>query len=147
VDSCLRAAKDIAASPDDLLHIVLIHELAHHATASAVIKDGYGKRFCWGDDDNYDKDACPSVHEYFAQALAFVSIDQNQGTRLDALRRLSKHQSSMYRTWEVLDAFTQNKVGLCSIRDSLRSQFLALLKTRPQVPEMWDMHKIYNYNE
>lgn len=85
VDSCLRAAKDVSTSVGRLLNVVLIHELAHHATASAVIVDG-GKRYNW---DAYDKchgGTWSGVHEYFAQALAFVCVCQNHEGPLDALR-------------------------------------------------------------
>ena len=39
VDSCPRTSRDLSVSFDDLLQIVVIHELAHHATASATIVD------------------------------------------------------------------------------------------------------------
>jgi hypothetical protein len=144
VDSCVRAAKDIGASVDDLLHIVLVHELAHHATASAVIKDDAGKVFCWDDYNKCQAGTWPSVHEYFAQALAFVSIDQNHEKRLDALRRLSRQQSAIYRTWEVLDAFKRINVGL----EILKAQLLALMKVHGKQPvELEDMDLESGYEE
>jgi len=149
VDSCLRASEDLSVSAADLLQIVLIHELAHHATASAVIKDRYKKVFSWEDYDKCNDNPWPSVHEYFAQSLAFVCVAKNQAGRLNALRSLSKQQSAIYRTWEFLDAFAQNKVGLHLIRASLKAQFLALMKSdgSRSVPEPEHMHTIVGYDE
>jgi hypothetical protein len=127
VDSCSRASRDLSVSIDDLLQIVLIHELAHHATAWATIVDRRRSIYTWTDYDNCYGDSWPSVHEFFAQALSFLWLAKHREELLGAFRTLSRYQPSIYRTWEVFDAFTQNKVPLRSIRKTLKDQFLALM--------------------
>jgi hypothetical protein len=135
VDSCLRASKDLSVSFEDLLQIVLIHELAHHATAWAEIHHRTQVfdfdeifRYCWLDYNECSGGAWANVHEFFAQALAFLCIIERHAELLGAFRTLSWHQPALYRTWEVLHAFTHNDVGLHSIRASLQAQFLALMQ-------------------
>jgi hypothetical protein len=124
---CSRASRDLSVSIDDLLQIVLIHELAHHATAWATIVD-HGSIYMWTDYDKCGGDPWPSVHEFFAQAFSFLWLAEHRKELLGAFRTLSRYQPSIYRTWEVFDAFTQNKVPLDSIRKTLRDQFLALMQ-------------------
>jgi hypothetical protein len=148
-DSCLRAAKNISTSVEGLLHVVLVHELAHHSTASGIVKDNCGTEWSWEDYGECDEGTWPGVHEYFAQALAFVCVFEKHAEPLEALRRLSKHQSPIYRTWEVLDAFARNNVGLQFIQDSLKAQFLALMRAKQgrRNVEFEDMHTITGYDE
>jgi hypothetical protein len=83
------------------------------------------------------------VHEFFAQAFAFVWVIQHQKELLDDFRALSRQQPVVYRTWEALDALTQNKVAPEVIRDSLQAQFLALMQAGQRFfPEPWNMHLI-----
>ena len=124
---CSRASRDLSVSIDDLLQIVLIHELAHHATAWATIVD-HGSIYMWTDYDKCGGDPWPSVHEFFAQAFSFLWLAEHRKELLGAFRTLSRYQPSIYRTWEVFDAFTQNKVPLDWIRKTLRDQFLALMQ-------------------
>lgn len=65
------------------------------------------------------------------------------------MRRLSKRQSPIYRTWEVLDAFARNNVGLQFIQDSLKAQFLALMRAKQGrcIVEIEDMHTMLGYDE
>jgi hypothetical protein len=149
VDSCLRASEDLSVPGAGLLQIVLIHELAHHATASAVVKDRNKNIFSWEDYDKCNEIPWPSVHEYFAQSLAFVCVAEHHAGLLKALRSLSKQQSPIYRTWEVLDAFAQNKAGPHSMRASLKAQFLALMKSNGSrsVPEIEESHLVKGYDE
>jgi hypothetical protein len=85
-------------------------------------------RYCWLDYNECSGGAWANVHEFFAQALTFLCIVERHAELLDTFRRLSWHQPALYRTWEVLDAFTYNNVGLHSIRASLQAQFLALMQ-------------------
>jgi hypothetical protein len=110
---------------------VLIHELAHHTTASATIVDE-GRIYTWIDYVKCGGDPWPSVHEFFAQALSFLWIAEYRKELLGAFRTLSRYQPSIYRTWEVFDAFTRNKVPLCSVRETVQDQFLTLLQKRGQ---------------
>jgi hypothetical protein len=142
VDSCSRACTDLFVSIDDLLQIELIHELAHHATGCAEIVDECRSIYRWTDYDRCGGDRWPSVHEFFAQALSFVWIAKDRKELLGPLRTLSRYQPSIYRTWEVFDAFTQNKVSLDSIRKTLQAQFLALMKSCGQrrLPQHHELH-------
>lgn len=146
IDSCVGASKDLAISLDSLVCIVLIHELAHHATASAVITSN-GKKYEWDGYSDCKGGRWSDIHEFFAQALAFVCIKQHHESLLDAFRTLSRNQHSVYRTWEILDALMLNGVSCGSICNSLRSQHLVLLKTRYQVPEIETMHTMVGYDE
>jgi hypothetical protein len=129
VDSCSRASTDLSLSPFDLLQIVLIHELAQHATAWATIEDEDKDLYEWIDYNQCNSDPWPSVHEFFAQALSFLCIAEHQKELLGAFRKLSRYQPSIYRTWEVFDASTQKKVPLHSIRETLKGQFLPLMRS------------------
>ena len=144
VDSCLRASKDLGISPDSLVHIVLIHELAHHATAWAVIEQSrWEDYFDCGDrsDDNWT-----SVREYFAQALTFVYISEHREGLIKDFLELSNNQPSMYRTWEVLHAFDEIKINMHWICDSLQAQFRALVG-KYHVIEPEEMHTVCGYDE
>jgi hypothetical protein len=126
---------------------VLIHELAHHATACSVIKKSR-RNFTWNDYKDCHGGNWPSVHEYFAQALTFICISEHHKELLPAFQQKSQHQSSIYRTWEVLDAFEQNKVSLDSIRASIQAQFVTLLESRVQcLAEIEDIDAVYNVDE
>jgi hypothetical protein len=128
VDSCSRVSTDLSVSIDDLLRLVLIHELAHHATAWAQIADRYDT-YTWADYNECNGDPWTSVHEFFAQALSFLWIAKHQKELLGAFRTFSRYQPSIYRAWEVFDAFARNKVPLHSIRDILKDLFLASMKS------------------
>jgi hypothetical protein len=67
------------------------------------------------------------VHEFFAQSLTVLCILEEHATLLDGLRKLSHHQSSVYRAWGVFDAFTQNKVVPYWIRGALQALFLGVM--------------------
>lgn len=113
VDSCMRASKDLSVPLDHLLQVVLIHEIAHHVTAWAIIKpsdDEY--QYSWSDCNDCLADSWTSVHEFFAQASAFVCITERDEALLDTFRKLSRNQSSVYRTWEVLDASPRTRSAL-----------------------------------
>jgi hypothetical protein len=131
IDSCSRASRDLSVPIDDLLQIVLIHELAHHTTASATIVEE-GRAYTWIDYAKCGGDPWRSVHEFFAQALSFLWLAEHRKELLGAFRTLSRYQPSIYRTWEVFDAFTQNEVPLCSVRETVQNQFLTLLQNRGQ---------------
>src|SRR5260221_1592426 len=138
VDSCSRASTDLSLSRVDLLQIVLIHELAHHATACATIKDekdGYE----WIDYNQCNSDPWPSVHEFFAQALSFLCIAEHRKELLCAFRKRSRYQPSLYRTWAILDAFDQSGVRFHLIRETLQHQFFALILSRQPV-EHGELH-------
>jgi hypothetical protein len=116
VDSCSGASTDLSISLVNLIEIVLIHELAHHATAWATIHvdiespDIQTLRYTWMDYNNCYGGAWTSVHEFLAQALAFTCIVEHHKGLLRSFRTLSRNQPTVYRTWEVLDAFNQNEV-------------------------------------
>jgi hypothetical protein len=154
VDSCASASTDLSLSLIDLLQIVLAHEIAHHTTAWAEIhlniqvedfEETY--RYCWMDYNKCVGGTWSSVHEYFAQALAFVCLAAHHKGLLDSFRTLSRYQPSVYRTWEVLDAFTLKGIGLQPIRASIQNQFLALLQAGKRFfPEIETMHRIFGYD-
>jgi hypothetical protein len=112
VDSCVRASKDLSVPVYDLLQIVLIHEIAHHATAWAVIEAGEeGPIYTWHDYNECDGGSWASVHEFFAQALTFVCIVEHHEELLDAFRKLSRQQSSVYRSWSFLMPSPKTRSG------------------------------------
>jgi hypothetical protein len=135
IDSCMRAAQDIGVKPYDLLQVVVIHELAHHATAwGRVVVRAFeeyqfgGVEYRWKDYNECHGNSWTGVHEFFAQSLTFVHLVESNSAAISVFRRLSLCQPSVYRTWEVLDAFTQNGVGIASVRDWLQAQFLTLMR-------------------
>jgi hypothetical protein len=105
VDSCSRASSDLSISLVDLIQIVLIHELAHHATAWAEIQVNIEFpdinqtfRYTWMDYNECYDGTWTSVHEFFAQALAFTCIVEHHKELLSSFRTLSRNQSTVYRT-------------------------------------------------
>lgn len=152
IDSCMRAAQDIGLKLDDLVEVVLIHELAHHATAwgrvvvRAFEEDESGEEYRWEDYNECHSNSWTGVHEFFAQSLTFVRLVESNSTAVTAFRRLSRCQSSVYRTWEVFDAFTQNSVGIASIRDWLQAQFLTLMRSncKRRIPQY--IHDVCEYD-
>jgi len=154
VDSCASASTDLSLSLNELLHVVLVHELAHHTTAWAEIYLDMRindleqtDRYCWMDYNECVGGTWSSVHEYFAQALAFVCLAAHHKELLGCFRTLSRYQPSVYRAWEVLDASTQNGIGIQSIRASIQAQYLELLQARQQFfPEIENMHRKFDYD-
>jgi hypothetical protein len=69
------------------------------------------------------------VHEFFAQAHLFLWLAEHRKELFGAFRTLFRYQPSIYRTWEVFDVFTQNKVLLDWIRKTLQEQFFALMQS------------------
>jgi hypothetical protein len=149
VDSCLRASTDLSIPAADLLYIVLTHEMAHHAAATAVIESGGDSyRYTWNDYYECHGESWTGLHEFLAQALTFVCLIEHHKELLDSFRKLSEHQSLVYRNWEVFDSFVTNGVSTDVVRDSLRALFLGLMKSGGRfLPERDVLHDIIDYDE
>lgn len=82
IDSCFKAARRYNALLDDLVDVVLIHELAH-----LVTHRGFG-----------EYDLSRHFMEYTAQCLTYAYLKPNGGEALKVFEDLSEHQPFIYRT-------------------------------------------------
>jgi hypothetical protein len=146
VDSCLRASIDLSIPAVDLLYVVLTHEMAHHATATAIIESAgpvCNYQFTWNDYNQCVGDSWTGLHEFLAQALTFVRLIESHKELLGSFRKLSEHQPIVYRTWEALDAFAANGVDTGPMRDSLRALFLGVMTSGNRlIPQREYLHEI-----
>jgi hypothetical protein len=131
VDSCRRAVSEYSEGNwklENLVRVVLIHELAHLMTHHGFNLTGNEANHVW---------------EYTAQCATYAYLKTHgEPEDLKAFEQLSPHQPFIYRTWEGLKAVD----GVHSenlIFDVVKRLFDALIF--PKVPAVEDQHYTSGY--
>jgi hypothetical protein len=133
VDSCRRAVSEYSDGIwklENLIKVVLIHELAH-----LITHIGFDLK---GDETNH-------VWEYTAQCATYAYLKiYGEPEDLKAFQQLSPHQPFIYRTWESLKAVesVQSKNLVAAV---VKSVFSALKEPPP--PGFEDQHFTSGYGK
>lgn len=89
IDSCRKVQQWCDVPLDQLVHVVLVHELAHLMTHR-----GFGAR----------ESLSPHFWEYTAQCATYAYLQCHNKEALKVFKKLSSYQPFIYRTWESLEA-------------------------------------------
>jgi hypothetical protein len=157
VDSCRKAARKYydGSSLEELIEVVLIHELAH-----LITHRGYGLEFTneKESDHLWEYTAQCATYSYLKKSYSNYSKEYLEilyGLRvLEIFERLSSHQPFIYRTWEVYR--TWEGLGVFHSDHSRVEKFMIMvnqiqttcaLTTKPEpVPEPVDMLWMTGYD-
>jgi hypothetical protein len=127
VDSCLKASRRYDVSPEKLIKVVLVHELAHLMTHR-----GLPLERTHGEESNH-------LWEYTAQCATYAHFKERGDKKaFKVFHQLSFHQPFIYRTWEGLKALESVKPQCCDCAQStqqnvdvVKGVFRALIKPKP----------------
>jgi hypothetical protein len=104
IDSCFKAARRYSVLLDDLVDVVLVHELAHLVTHRGFGVDDLSSRFM----------------EHTAQCATYAYLKPSSGEALKAFELLSPHQPFIYRTWEGLKELPKTEMVIMSRPDEVQ---------------------------
>jgi hypothetical protein len=136
VDSCRKVALeygDRSWKLEELIEVVLIHELAHLTTHRVHDLKYY-----------HENDDCVHLWEYIAQCATYAYLKiHKEPEKLKVFEDLSLHQPFIYQTWEVLKAVESVQSQWCGgaqsteqIAEVVKSIFTALKQPAPTHEEL-----------
>jgi hypothetical protein len=132
IDSCRKVAQWYDVSLDPLIHVVLVHELAH-----LITHRGFGAK----------ENLSPHFWEYTAQCATYAYLHRNNDKALKVFQQLSPYQPFIYQTWQSLEAL---RAASGSQFDGLVKQVFSAFKNTPldeSTPEVEGIDRNYNYDE
>jgi hypothetical protein len=133
IDSCRKVEQWCDVPLDQLMHVVLVHELAHLMTHR-----GFGAQ----------ESLSPHFWEYTAQCATYAYLRRHDKEALKVLKKLSPYQPFIYQTWESLEALSA-ALDSEKFDAMLKDVFSAFAKESldPPVVEIEDMHREIGYDE
>jgi hypothetical protein len=132
IDSCRKVEQWYDVSLDPLIHVVLVHELAHLMTHR-----GFGAK----------ENLSPHFWEYTAQCATYAYLHRNNEKALKVFQKLSPYQPFIYQTWQSLEAL---RAASGSQFDALVKQVFHAFTNNPldkPAEEVEDIDQIYTYDE
>jgi hypothetical protein len=132
IDSCRKVEQWCDVPLDQLLHVVLVHELAHLMTHR-----GFGAQ----------ESLSPHFWEYTAQCATYAYLHRHNAEALKVFKKLSPYQPFIYQTWESLEALRAPSDD--KFEALVKDVFSAFAKESldPPVVEIEDMHEFTGWNE
>jgi predicted Zn-dependent protease with MMP-like domain len=132
IDSCRKVEQWCDVPLDQLLHVVLVHELAHLMTHR-----GFGAQ----------ESLSPHFWEYTAQCATYAYLHRHNAEALKVFKKLSPYQPFIYQTWESLEALRAPSGD--KFEALVKDVFSAFAKESldPPVVEIEDMHEFTGWNE
>jgi hypothetical protein len=128
VDSCRQAALHFGVEFDELIEVVLVHELTHLMTHKGFI--------CANNSDH--------LWEYTAQCGTYAYLKTHGPKRaLEVFKQLSPHQPFIYRTWETFEIFELSNPKCRTVPMIAQEIFLGLFKVPPK-SDMYDNFSEYD---
>ena len=112
IDSCFKAARRYNVLIDDLVDVVLIHELSHLVTHRGFGVDNLSRRFM----------------EHTAQCATYAYLKPSCGEALKVFELLSTHQPSIYQTWEGLKELPKTELVFMSRPDEVQEVVKAIFQ-------------------
>jgi hypothetical protein len=134
IDSCQKVTQWYEISPESLIEVVLIHELAHLMTHRGFDRD----------------DLSSSFMEHTAQCATYAYLKPGGGEALKAFELLSPRQPFIYRTWEGLKELPKPRSVITSRPDEVQEVVKAFfLKVRDTLspPDKSEIGDVIGYDE